>query len=326
MSKVRFKKLCRIATIFVVCVFLLILVCECILRFHFGLCDAVLMREDEAYEYIAQPNQKRKRFGNNIVYNSYSMRNDELRPKSKRILCLGDSIINGGTLTDQAELANELLEKKLSVNLQQDVQVLNVSAGSWGPDNCVAWLRKHGDFNAEVIILVVSSHDVHDTMTHVPVVGRLKYYPSRQYSMALLELWDRYLFPKSTLFHQTKVDVDERFKREHHIEKTKVDFNPGFQELYDLLEKESIPFIIYLHATLKELNDGVYDEDGQAIIRFCHENNIDYVTDLEHGLSREHFRENDFIHYNAAGQKLMANLLYERLHLIILSAKGSRLE
>ena len=43
---------------------ILILGIEVFLRLYFGFCDAVLMKEDPDFEYIAQPNQKRFRFRN----------------------------------------------------------------------------------------------------------------------------------------------------------------------------------------------------------------------------------------------------------------------
>ena len=290
--------------------FLVFIGTEAFLRWRYGLCDAVLMRADDDYEYIAQPGQDRRRFGNRILYNSHSMRCEELREGSLRILCLGDSILNGGTLTDHSCLATTLLSNRLSSALSQDVQVLNVSAGSWGPDNCLAYLQRHGDFGARAIVLVVSSHDVHDTMTFVPVVGRMKSYPSRQYPLAFMELVDRYLYPKSNIFHQTKASIDDQFRREHHIERTDIPFNPGFQGILDYARARGLPMAIYLHATLYEMNDNSYDTDGMEVIRFAEENSLPLVRDLGNGLTVDCIRRNDYLHYSDRGQELMATLLY----------------
>src|ERR1700745_1532732 len=93
---------------------LLLLVAELVLRFCYGFCDAVLMKEDLAFEYIAQPNQDRHRFGKHLKYNEYSMRSDSVKESSIKILGFGDSVINGGTLTDQDSLATTKLSKSLS--------------------------------------------------------------------------------------------------------------------------------------------------------------------------------------------------------------------
>ena len=302
-------------------IIVLLLMLELFLRCHYGLCDAVLMRADDEYEYIAKPSQKRKRLGHTVIYNSQSMRNEELLPDSLRILCLGDSILNGGTITDQKHLATSIMSSSLSDALGAKVQVLNVSAGSWGPDNCLAWLKRHGDFGAKGIVLVVSSHDVHDTMTFVPVVGILKSYPSRQYPLAVLELWDRYLFPQSKVFSMTKDEIDDSFRKEHHIEATNVAFNPGFQGLLDYANEHGLPFAIFLHATLFELNKGVYDADGQAIIDFCQKNHIPLIQDLGHGLTRECIYKNDYLHYSKEGHALMAKLLLPFCHETLIKEK-----
>ena len=47
-------------------------------------------------------------------------------PRKLRILVLGDSIINGGTLTDQDDLATELLRRDLIERLGRPVVVGNI--------------------------------------------------------------------------------------------------------------------------------------------------------------------------------------------------------
>ena len=131
--------------------FLVFVVGELVLRFAFGFCDALLYRESDKYEYIAQPNQDRHRFGAHIHYNSYSQRNGEPDSTKVRVLGLGDSVIFGGTWMDQDSLASTLFSETTGT------QMLNISAGSWGPDNCAAYLKENGTFGASAMILVCSS-------------------------------------------------------------------------------------------------------------------------------------------------------------------------
>ncbi|SHF73353.1 hypothetical protein SAMN05444008_111177 [Cnuella takakiae] len=49
-----------------VAVLLGVVALEWVLRYKFGFCDAVLTQADKDFEYVAQPNQDRKRFGNRI--------------------------------------------------------------------------------------------------------------------------------------------------------------------------------------------------------------------------------------------------------------------
>ncbi|MGZ3865335.1 MAG: hypothetical protein ACXVC6_09165 [Bacteroidia bacterium] len=297
MNKGKFKKV-------LVVLFLLLLVAELVLRFCYGFCDAVLMKEDLAFEYIAQPNQDRHRFGKHIHYNEYSMRSDSVRDRSFKILGFGDSVINGGTLTDQDSLATTKLSRSLSSLMDDDVQVLNISAGSWGPDNCASYLNKYGDFNAKMILLVVSSHDAYDNMTFEKIVGVNPSFPDKQYKSAVWELIHRYLLPK--IFKQ-----DNSVELGINKQTSGSRFNLGFQKIYDHAQMRGIPMVIYLHPDKKEVAAKKYNEQGQEIIKFAKSNQIYLEKELDLGITESDFR--DDIHLNDAGQRKMFNNLHEQI-------------
>ncbi|RHJ94902.1 hypothetical protein DW095_00215 [Bacteroides sp. AM07-16] len=262
------------------------------------------MQPDTDFEYIAQPNQNRCRFGRHIVYNSYSQRNGEVDSTAIIILGLGDSVINGGTLTGQESLATTLLGEELSYPSRR-VQILNISAGSWGPDNCMAYLKRYGTFNAQAAFLVCSSHDVHDTMDFTPVIDKDISYPSHQYTFAVWELLNRYLYPRlCNLLHisgsLSTVDSVQI------IRKAGNSFNPGFSALVCYFRNNHIPFFILLHAETSEQQQGHYSEEGMEIINFCTENQVPVLTDLGK-LSLSDYRDN--IHINEQGQRKLMSLL-----------------
>ena len=157
----------------------LLFILEVFLRQYFGFCNTVLIREDADFEYIAQPNQDRFRFRNHIKYNSFSMRSEAVDSAAVLILGFGDSVINGGVLTDQDSLATTILSDSLTKIHRNKIQFLNVSAGSWGPDNCFAYLKKYGDFGAKSIYLFVSSHDAYDNMNFEKIVDVSESLPSK---------------------------------------------------------------------------------------------------------------------------------------------------
>ena len=273
---------------------------ECFLRFHLGFCSAVLMQESTDYEYIAQPNQNTLRFTNRVKYNNFSMRADSLKKGAIKILGFGDSVINGGTLTDQDSLATTILSIKLSKALDTSVQVLNISAGSWGPDNCVAYLKKHGTFGAKLIFLVVSSHDAYDNMEFENIVGINPNFPDKQYRFAIVELFHRYLFQ---FMH--KESEEERLG----INKKKSNcFNKGFNEMCKISKELGIPFIIYLHPERIESCNQKYNEQGQEIIDFCLEKGIPLIKGIDFFKRIIYYR--DGIHLNERGQKKLAEVLY----------------
>lgn len=285
-------------------IFAILLVAEIVLRKVYGFCDAVLIKEDKDFEYIAMPNQDRVRFGHAIHYNKFSMRSPELsEADTSIILGLGDSVINGGTLTDQDSLATTILSKYLTDSLGKNTLMLNISAGSWGPDNVAAYLNKFGDFQAKLMVLVVSSHDAHDNMHFEKIVGVSPDFPDHQYSLALVELWDRYIYPRY---------IGNRFKqdaknRELGIYKNDTAFNTGFDSLLAFSERKKIPFIIYLNPEISEIKKGKYNSQGLEIIDYCSKHNILLLNGLDEGFNESDHRDN--IHINDKGQRKMANVL-----------------
>lgn len=283
---------------------LFIVVCEFILRYAFGFCDALLYRESDKYEYIAQPNQNRHRFGAYIHYNSFSQRNGEPDSTKVRVLGLGDSVLFGGTWMDQDSLASTLFSEETGK------QMLNISAGSWGPDNCAAYLKENGTFGANAMILVCSSHDAYDVMTHIPVVGIYPNYPDKQYSFAWIELVDRYLIPRIKMLFANKVLLDPdasvvaSSKAKTVVKKSQA-FNPGFSQLKQIADSLNIPFSIYLHAEKNEIESERYNEMGEMIIKWARQNNVPLMQGVKNGETVDMYR--DIIHFNEKGQRHLAD-------------------
>ncbi|MBS1737022.1 MAG: hypothetical protein JSS98_10530 [Bacteroidetes bacterium] len=272
---------------------LLFVLVEIYLRAYWGFCDNVLMMYSPNYEYIEQPNQKRFRFRDHIYYNKYSMRSPEVDSSALIILGFGDSIINGGVMVDQDSLTTTLLSKALTDTLHQKIQVLNIGAGSWGPDNDFAYLKEKGNFNARIIFLLVSSHDAHDNMDFQPVIDKVNRYESKQYKSAIMELIEKYLIPK--VFENSGGEETAVIKKGK-------EFNTGFLNFYEYCKEKKIPFFIYLHPDKNELAEQQYNPQGQKIIDFCKQYNIPCIQSL-HSIKPEDYR--GVIHMNHSGQRHM---------------------
>lgn len=72
------------------------------------------------------------------------------------VLVLGDSVVNGGALLDQADIATE------RVAAITGELVGNVAAGSWGPPNILAYVQRFGWFGAGAAVFVFSASDLTD--------------------------------------------------------------------------------------------------------------------------------------------------------------------
>lgn len=295
----------------------LVVLLEFTLRFAFGFCDALLYQSSDNYEYIAQPNQNRHRFGAHIHYNSYSQRNEEPDSIRVKILGLGDSVIFGGTWMDQDSLATTLFSNETGM------QMLNISAGSWGPDNCAAYLKEKGTFGAKAMILVCSSHDAYDVMSFTPVVGFYPTYPERQYRLAIVELMDRYLMPRVRSFflkQKQRLDPDVAVVNkmsQKFVTKKSLLFNPGFDQLKNMADSLHIPFGVYLHAETGELMQGSYNEMGYEIMEWAEKNGVPLMKGMDRGENESMYK--DMIHLNGKGQKHLAASLKVMVTELLLS-------
>lgn len=291
---------------------ILIALSEIILRYVFGFCDAVLYQSSPAYEYIAQPNQHRYRFFSHIDYNSYSQRSEEPDSTKTIVLGLGDSVILGGTMLDQDSVATTLFSKETGM------QMLNISSGSWGPDNCAAYLKEKGTFGAKAMVLVCSSHDAFDIMSHVPVVGIYPNYPDKQYKLAIWEVIDRYLMPRIKVYFRGKQLLDpdaqvvEKVKSDEGVANKALNFDPGFDQLLQISEGKHIPFFIYLHPELGEVMSRKYKEGGLMIMEWAKTHHVKLIDGLNEGVTVDMYR--DVIHLNEKGQRNLANSLKKMIN------------
>ena len=136
-------------------------------RYVLGLGDPPLYALDPQIEYVMKPSATYRRFGNRVAINQWSMRSDDFPrhkadPSELRVMVFGDSITQAGALLDQRELATERLKTDLSAMLRRPVVVGNISAGSWGPVNMLRYAERYGFFDADIVVIVLSSHDVGD--------------------------------------------------------------------------------------------------------------------------------------------------------------------
>ena len=298
-----FKKNLKLLLSFVL--FVLFIAIEIVLRFCFGFCDAVLYQSSPAYEYIALPNQHRYRFFSHIDYNSFSQRSEEPDSTKTIVLGLGDSVIFGGTMLDQDSIATTLFSKETGM------QMLNISSGSWGPDNCAAYLKEKGTFGAKAMVLVCSSHDAFDVMSHIPVVGIYPNYPDEQYKLAIWEVIDRYLMPRIKVYFRGKELLDpdaqvvEKVKNDEGVANKALNFDPGFDQLLQISEEKHIPFFIYLHPEVGEVMSRKYKEGGLMIMEWAKTHHIKLIDGLNEGVTVDMYR--DVIHLNEKGQRNLAN-------------------
>jgi len=284
-----------------------------------GLGDPPLSIADPEIEYLFAPNQQVMRFGNRITFNSYSMRSPEFPPKKSptetlRLLVVGDSVVNGGSLTDDDRLATSILQHKLA---PAGVSVVgNISAGSWGPPNHLAYLTRFGTFDADVIVFVYSSHDYFDVPTFTPLDPTT--HPTVKPRFATLEGIQRYL-PRYVPGAGSKT-TDEN------IDAPRTNAAEQLKQVLALAQSTGADVYLLQHLEREELVRGIPKPGHHEIQELARNLNIPTTTTekwmTELGLAKA-FRDN--IHPNDLGQKALANALLDLIEPSLNKAESTTL-
>ncbi len=292
----------------------IIVALEMFARFGLGLGDPPLMMRHPDIEYIAQPSREYMRFGNRIKYNQWSMRSEEFA-KTKavgefRILVMGDSVVNAGVLVDQSQIATERLGVLLAEALGQRVTVGNISAGSWGPPNLYGYAKQFGLFDADVIVVVLSSHDYADAMRFEPLGADA---PERRPALALFEVLQRYL-PRYLPDWRTESTPPDPVTDEE-LNADIAECTEALRNLLELAQNSGAMVLVAQHLTVQELEDG--PEIGHEVIASVASDVgvpiIQLGPSFAAAIAAGETPFRDDIHLNAVGQRVMAEALAEAI-------------
>ncbi len=244
---------------------------------------------DKRYEYMTAPDQTLSADGVRFITNELGMRCGSVgAKKGKRVLVVGDSVINGGLSSTQDSLATSIAERATGV------QVLNSSAPSWGPDNAAAFLDVHGHFDSDLLVAVFSSHDAFDRMTFEPIVGHHPAYPDHAPLLALEAYMRDLLYSPSAPTPAPSGAV----------------FNEGWKALTERAHATGIPFVVLLHPEAVEVAQHGYDARGQQLLDSLHAWNVPVVELLGSADAAMYW---DRIHLNDHGQRALGRALEETI-------------
>ena len=289
---------------------------ELFARYSLGLGDPPLSVADAEIDYIFAPNQNCRRFGNHIVYNNCSMRCDfdvVPSPAVRRIFVVGDSVVNGGVLTDHSDLATTILQEQLDPSRLR-TQVCNVSAGSWGPGNYAAYFRRHGDLvgTNDVMIVEVNSHDLWEDdplATKGANVGKDVSLPDHKPWCALYDGFNRYFMPKvrralGLAAVNTKVDVP-RWQNDVRLPSARFNL-AALDAVYGLPVRSRF---LLIHRSREETRNCVESLGETEFRKYAKAKGI---TIIELKLNAtDDFR--DGIHLSARGQRKMAAVIADAM-------------
>ena len=283
---------------------------ELFARLYLGLGDPPISIRDAEIDYMFAPNQKCHRFGNKIWYNNISMRckfDVHVNDKQSRIYVVGDSVINGGALTDQSDLATSILQEDLK-STSGNWQVCNVSAGSWGPGNYAAYFRKYHEFvrSTDVLVVEVNSHDLWEDDPSLKGgcdVGKDIALPDHKPWCALWDGFHRYFLPRMRKLCgkaqiNTKVDVP---KWQSDAENERAKYNLAMLEEVYALPCSRKALLVY--RSRREAEESVESVGEKAFREWAEKKGIHII--MPNLNAETDYR--DTIHPTDSGQKKIAD-------------------
>jgi hypothetical protein len=257
-----------------------------------GYASPVLYVADPDYEYFPAPNQRTHRFGARLETNALGMRSPDLDAMSgERVLIMGDSVVSAINWTDQRALATTLLASR-------GYAAMNVSAGSWGPGNMLAYVERHGLHDARRVILVLSAHDTFDDRQFAPLNGYAT--PSRPPRVALVRAFDHYVLggPAREAGRTERPGIAG-------------DAQASLNALLQRLTSDGIDVCIVRHWSRPELSQGAAPGAAEiAATAAAHGVRVIEADSLyRDAMARGEVIFRDGIHLNDRGQELLAELM-----------------
>lgn len=274
---------------------LLMVMLEIGLRIYPGLAKPSLFELSPEFAYQLQPNQELIRAFKSIKTNELGLRCEQPKSGSKKVLKIGDSVINGGERLGNDELSSNILNAHIQ---ETGWQVLNVSCGSWGPENQRKFLQEHPEIEMDMALVYLSSHDRFDTIGKYSPVGWSPDYPAENPPFAIWELLESFVF-NTVWFPAEKMKIPEDNQG-----KTAV------QDLFKYLRSRTDKIHVFIHPTQNELANKEMNWKGKQIIEVIEDYDISYTNNIDQ-MTNEMYR--DDIHLNEKGHQFLAEQAHQLL-------------
>lgn len=281
------------------------------LKLIVGLGNPPLYLAEPKIGYLLAPNQNLQYRGSTYATNQYSMRSATLNPQAeRRIVLLGDSVVNGSWWTDQSKTLASLLTNKLQEK-NPITEVLNISANSWSTQNELAYLQRFGLFDASTLVLIINTDDLFATEPTSLVVDTPSY-PTQKPKLALIEYFQRSIAEPKPLaaLEELRQSMSDNDRLEQNL--------GAIAEIKAIADQNNTELILVLTPLLREFQTGSTDREINARDRLKQ-----LVTTLEIGyidilsawadFPQPEFLYRDRIHPTPQGNIKLVDAILDRL-------------
>ncbi|WP_120797552.1 SGNH/GDSL hydrolase family protein [Thiocapsa rosea] len=235
-----------------------------------------------------------------------------------RVMVFGDSVLNGGNLTDHGKLATTLVADRLAAAKGRPVAVGNISAGSWGPGNWLAYAREFGFFDADVVLLLISSHDIGDNPTFAPLDPNT--HPQKQPLSALAEGIGRYLprYLPAWASGPTKVAVVDPMAQPivTNDDQAVAQGGEDLRTFLDLARSQVPRVLVVQFPDHTEFGAGGLQPGYELVKSIAQESGVEVISvfpEMKAALDRGANPYRDNIHINDLGQAILADAFFDAL-------------
>ena len=299
-----------------------IVVSEIFLRQRFGLGDPPLYATDPQTGYEPVASAVYHRFGKTTSINAFAQRSPH-DPTTKpfgiyRVLCVGDSITNGGVQINDGETYPGQTESRLNARSHGRYEVLAAAAGGWAISNELGYIQKYGTSKADLLILQVGTNDLFQPKSLWN--PGMTSFPTRKPPFALYELWYRYLSPR--LFHQAEA-TDAGVNIEEHSSKQLEENLSSIDEVIKIARGSgAIPIVWYIRlAPSARSKNEVYDKSAhEALAKRLNSLGVplwDFTRELDAKPAADIYK--DDIHPNKEGYGIIADAMSQ--HMVSINSK-----
>jgi len=299
---------------------LLLLLAEVGLRTIFGLGNTLMYRADLVAGYTLLPNQRIRRLFALTVVNSRGMRGQEFRSDKPigalRLMFLADSITYGTTQVDQEDIFVEKVRKNLSFEVHRPVEEINASANGWAISNESGFLRSHGTYDSDYVLLILNSGDLQQSFSTLSdVQGPFSSRPAT----AIGELLERML----TFWKQ-----DARQDPGIESPGDPITEQANLRDLTGMLQfarARGSRFLLVFVPFRRNIAQGARSSAPKALKDWADSNDVDLfdLTDAVSAYDTKAITLGDRVHFNAQGNRLLADSLERHLVEVCLSKSPS---